>query len=310
MTPIREHATQYLEMRRALGFRLSTFGLRLISFVGYLEAQDMNVITTEAAVTWAMATGRDVEESTLSARLRVVRLFAQHLAVFDPATEIPPIDLFSHRYSRRPPHIYSSEETTAILDAADKLHPPLRGVTLRAVISLLAVTGMRSGEACGLDLSDVAFDDDMLTVRNTKYGKHRYVPIHPTTTDALRRYRTIRDQLCPVRHTPAFFVSTWGNRLIPTYISHVFSDLRRKAKVTVSAGERAPRVHDLRHSFATKTLVEWYRDGVDVAARVSLLSTYLGHASPEDTYWYLTGTPELLARAAGRLDGAFGDENE
>jgi len=317
MTPIRERATQYLAMRRALGFKLETFGQRLLSFVGYLEAHDTNVITTEAALTWATTTRRASDELTWSRRLMVVRIFARHLAVLDPATEIPPTDVLPHYRRRVPPHIYTSAEITALLDAADRLSPPLRArdaplraLTFRTVISLLAVTGMRTGELCRLDVSDVDFDEGVLTIRETKFGKHRQVPIHPSTGVALRDYLNERDRYFPTTRTPAVFVSTWGNRLIRNNLSHVFASLIKTADISVPATQRRPRLHDLRHSFATTTLLDWYRDGVDVAARLPLLSTYLGHADPESTYWYLTGTPELLTLAADRLDGAFGDQYE
>jgi integrase/recombinase XerD len=308
VTPIREYADQYLTMRRALGFKLITFGQMLFSFVDYLEGSDMNVITAEAALAWATATPRSVDEVRWSRRLMVVRIFARHLAVFDPATEIPPVDVLPNHYRRITPHLYTDLEITALLDAASGLRPPLRALTFRTLISLLAVTGMRTGEACRLDLSDIDFSAGALTIRDTKFGKHRQVPIHASTSVALREYLRARDRLCPDPRTPALFVSTRGTRLDHRNIPYTFVSLVETAGITEVGKRRRPRLHDLRHSFATATLLDWYRDGVDVAARLPLLSTYLGHVDPKSTYWYLSGAPELLALAAHRLDGVFGSE--
>ena len=306
MTPIRVHAERYLAMRRALGFKLTTFGQKLLSFVDYLEAHDSNVITAEAALAWAMATPRSTDQVHHSRRLMVVRTFARHLQVLDPATEIPAVDVLPHHYRRVTPHLYTAAEVAALLAAADRLRPALRALTYRTLIALLAVTGLRTGEACRLDVADVDLDDGVLTVRDTKYGKHRQVPIHGSTVAALGDYLDVRDRLCRTASTPAVFVSTRGTRLDHANIPRTFVGLIETAGITVTAGQRRPRPHDLRHSFATATLLDWYRDGVDVQARLPWLSTYLGHADPKSTYWYLTGTPELLALAADRLEGVFG----
>lgn len=308
MTSIRAHAQAYLAMRRALGFKLTSFGQKLLSFVDYLEAREVNVITTELAVAWATGTPRSTDEVHWARRLMVVRSFARHLAVFDPRTEIPPTDVLAHHYRRVTPHLYTPAEIAALLDAADGLHPALRALTYRTVISLLAVTGMRTGEACGLDRSDVDLHAGVLTIRDTKYGKHRQVPIHPSTITALGDYLDQRDRLLPALRTPAVFVSTRGTRLDHTNMPKVFAALLTTAGIAVAPGQRRPRAHDLRHSFATATLLDWYRDGVDVAARLPWLSTYLGHADPKSTYWYLTGSPELLTLAAERLEAFFGEQ--
>ena len=308
MTPIRDYADQYLAMRRALGFKLITFGQILHSFVDYLEASDMNVITTETALAWATTTPRSVDEVRWSRRMMVARIFARHMAVLDPATEIPPVDVLPNHYRRITPHIYTDFEITALLNAANGLRPPLRGLTFRTLISLLAATGMRTGEACRLDLSDIDLTAGVLTIRDTKFGKHRQVPIHSSTSVALREYLRVRDRLCPAPRTPALFVSIRGTRLDHVNIPHTFVSLVETAGISALGKRRRPRLHDLRHSFATATLLDWYRDGVDVAARLPWLSTYLGHVDPKSTYWYLSGTPELLALAADRLDGLFESE--
>lgn len=307
MSTIRQHAEQYLAMRRALGFKLTTFGQRLLSFVSYLEAQGHHVVTTEAALAWATGTLRSSDQVHWSRRLMVVRIFARHLAALDPATEIPAEDILPHHYRRITPHLFTPAEITALLDAADMLRPPLRALTYRTLIGLLMVSGLRTGEACRLDRADVDLDDGMLTIRDSKFGKSRLVPIHATTVTALHHYGQCRDELCPAPKTSAFLVSTRGTRLDPN-ISKTFAVLVDAAGITAPRGQRPPRLHDLRHSFTTATLLDWYRDGVEVQARLPQLSTYLGHADPKSTYWYLTGAPELLALAAARLEHAFGDQ--
>ena len=170
------------------------------------------------------------------------------------------------------------------------------------MIGLLAACGLRIGEACRLDRDDVDLDTGVLTIRDSKFGKSRIVPVHLTTLGALRIYDTRRDQLCPATVCPAFFVSTRGTRLDAHNTSHTFAELLDTAGISAPAGARRPRLHDLRHTFTVATLLDWYRAGLDVQARLPSLSTYLGHVDPKSSYWYLQATPELLALAAGRLE--------
>jgi integrase len=233
------------------------------------------------------------------------RIFARHLAVLDPSTEIPPADVLPHHYRRVTPHLFATEEVAALLRAADGLRPPLRALTWRTLMGLLAVTGLRTGEACRLDDVDVDLGDALtVTIRDSKFGKHRLVPIHASTAAAVRNYQRARDRALPTVRTPALLVTTRGTRL-DANICRTFADLVASAGITVPAGRRPPRLADFRHTFATTTLLDWYQDGADVPARMAQLSTYLGHADPKSTYWYLTGSPELLAIAASRLDHAF-----
>ena len=304
MSTVSEQAAEYLAMRRQLGFKLITFGQKLSSFVDYLDEHDLTVITTDAAVAWATSTPRSTDQVHWSRRLMVVRIFARHLAVLEPATEIPPTDILIHHYRRVTPHLYTPDEIVVLLATADDLRPQRRAETYRTLICLLAVTGLRAGEACRLDRADVDLDNGVLTINNTKFGKTRNVPLHPSTVTALRAYIQSRDRFRDT--TPALFVSTRGTRLDQTNIPRTFAGLVAAAGITVGHGQRRPRLHDFRHSFATATVLDWYRDGVDVQARLPWLSTYLGHSDPKSTYWYLTGSPELLALAATRLEHAPG----
>jgi len=308
-TTIRQHAAAYLAMRRRLGFKLTTFGQKLMSFVGSLERTDAPVppvLTTAAAVAWATDTPRSTDQVHWSRRLMVVRIFARHLQLLEPATEVPPDDVLPHHYRRIPPHLFTPAEVAALLGAADQLRPVFRAHTYRTLLGLLAVTGLRTGEACRLDGTDVDLADGVLTVRDTKFGKSRQVPLHASTVDALRAYAGQRDRQHPAPSTPAFLVSTRGTRLDARNLPHTFARLVHTAGIRTPAGARRPRLHDLRHTFATTTLLHWYREGADVQARLPLLTTYLGHADPKSTYWYLSGAPELLALAAARVEHTFG----
>ncbi|MDQ2789264.1 MAG: tyrosine-type recombinase/integrase [Actinomycetota bacterium] len=310
MITLRQRAQEYLAMRRALGFKLSTWGAKLMSFISYLESTGANAITTDAAVTWATSTPRASTDAVhWSRRLDVVRIFARHLKTLDAATEVPPDDILPHHYRRITPYLYSPEEITALLAAAGRLRPALRGRTWQTVLGLLAVTGLRVSEACRLDHRDVDLKRGVLTVRDSKFGKSRDVPVHASTTAALRDYDRQRDQLCPAAAVPSFFVSTRGTRLDSANMPPTFAALLVAAGIEPVPGRRRQRIHDLRHSFTVATLLDSYRAGIDVQARLPVLATYLGHTDPKSTYWYFSGSPELLALAAQRLEHAFGGQS-
>jgi integrase/recombinase XerD len=306
MTALRQAAEEYLAMRRALGFKLTTQGRQLMSFIEFCEARGAERITTELALAWATQTSRgSSDEVYQSRRLMVVRIFARHLAALDPATEVPPEDMLPHHYRRIAPYLYSPGEITALMAAAGRLTPPLRAATWQTLIGLLAVTGMRQSEARHLDRDQVDLNAGVLTIADSKFGKARQLFLHPTAVAALRRYQRRRDRWCPAPADPSFFISTRGTRLNTHTITHAFAGLLDDAGIAAPPGRRRPRLHDLRHSFTVASLLDFYRDGGDVAARLPLLSTWLGHVDPKSTYWYLQAVPELLALAAGRLEQAF-----
>lgn len=296
-----ETAHEYLAMRRSLGYKLERQGQLLLEFVGYLHDMGAETITVEAALAWAR---RPIGADPIwwQRRMSVVRCFARHLKTLDSACQVPPTDLLPVARQRKTPYLYSRAEITALVHAAGLLAAPLQAAAYQALISLLAVTGMRVGEAVGLDRGEVDLDGGLLTVVNGKYGKARQLPLHPSTVAMLREYSARRDRLCPAPATRAYFVSTTGSRLLVGGVDRVFTQLLALAGIRASAGRRRPRVHDLRHSFAVATLLGWYRDGVDVHARLPVLSTFLGHVAPASTWWYLHAAPELLALAAQRLE--------
>jgi integrase len=306
---LREHAEEYLAMRRALGFSLTTFGIRLDSFITWLEKNGDTLITSDAAIAWATATrSGSTDPAYLARRLDVARIFARHMQVLDPATEIPPMDVLSRRYRRITPHLYPPAEIAAILAAAGELSPPLRAATWQTLLALLAATGMRVPEACRLDRGDAGLDAGVLTIRDSKFGKSRDIPLHPTAVTALRGYEQVRGRLCPAPVTTAFFVSTRGTRIDSHNMPNTFAKLTEAAGITPAAGRRRARIHDIRHTFTVTTLLDWHRDSSDVQARLPLLSAYLGHVDPKSSYWYMSASPELLALAAARLSHAFGGQ--
>jgi integrase/recombinase XerD len=293
-------AAQYLALRRALGFKLRHETWFLPDFLSFLARHRSSVITTDLALRWAQQP-LDASAGWWAHRLNSVRSFARYHRGFDPRTEVPPRDLIPHRPTRITPHLYTDQEVATLMRRAADLPGRLRAATYASLIGILAVTGMRLGEVLALDDADVDWDRSLLTVRHAKFQKSRLVPLHVTTLDALRHYAARRDQLLPRRQTPSFFVSGVGARVHPQNFQLVFSRLRASTGLDAGPG-RCPRIHDLRHSFAMRSLRDWYRSGVDTERRLPVLSTYLGHVDPTTTYWYLTATPELLRLAATRVE--------
>jgi integrase len=305
MTALHNELDRYLTIRRAVGFKLARAELLLRDFCCYLDAIGADTITTENAFAWASLPPNG-SSSWWGHRLSVVRAFARHLHAIDPAHEVPPTGLVPARSHRAVPYLYSDADITALMTAARQLRSPLRAVTFETVIGLLAVSGLRIGEALRLDRDDVDLDDGVLRIRNTKFNKSREVPMHPSSVAALSAYAGRRDDLCPRPRDPSFFVSNAGTRVLYCNFHLGWLDLVRQAGLEPRSAARRPRPHDLRHSFAVRTLLGWYRDGVDVGAHMPLLSTYLGHVHPANTYWYLSAAPELLGLVAARLDAANG----
>jgi len=307
MTDLRDAMNDYLTVRRQLGFTLETFGRRLENYVEFSERAGAEHVTSELALQWA--TSIPAQPYTWRRRLGVVRAFARYLSTIDPQTEIPSEDLLRASLPRVAPYLYSSAEIAALMSAAQELTPPLRAATFETIIGLLAVSGLRAGEALGLDRGDVDRQDGAIHVRAGKQAKQREVPLHDTTTRALREYSRLRDRLIPAPQSPAFFVAAAGTRLSRGAFNGTFTKLIGQIGLE-GRGERVrPRPHDIRHSFAVQTLIDWYRDGEDVDRQMPLLSTFLGHVDPVSTYWYLEASPELLALARDRLERTAGRQS-
>ncbi|HEY5250333.1 MAG TPA: tyrosine-type recombinase/integrase [Acidimicrobiales bacterium] len=307
MTDLRHCVEDYLSLRRALGFTLKRPGQLLAEFVAFAESVDAEVLTVNLALSWATLPA-DADPSWWGFRLQAVRTFARWLVAVDPRTEVPPADLCPALSRRAEPYPYGDDDIVALLTAARAISSPLKAATYETLIGLLAVTGMRVGEAISLDRSDVDFDQGALLVRQAKFDKTREVALHPSTVEALRGYDRVRTGHWRHPRTDAFFVSLSGTRLYYQNVQHCFSQLVSTAGLEPVSARCRPRIHDLRHRFAVTTLVRWYRDGEAVGPRLPLLSTYLGHVAPSATYWYLRADPELLALAAERLEPVPGGE--
>jgi integrase/recombinase XerD len=301
MTALAQHIDNYMAIRRSLGFKLTSEHRLLGDFAAFMDAAGASTVTIELALRWA-TTPTGVGHAYLAQRMRAVRGFARYLHGIDPATEIPPFELLPARRHRPTPHIYSEAEIAALMAAARTLRPALRAATIETLVGLLACTGLRVSEAFALDRADIDTDNRLLRIRNSKFGKSREVLIHDSTLAALNAHLARRDRLRAGGHRDCVFVSSWGARLNHNATQRAFDQIRRAAGVTGSSPGRWPRAHDLRHTFAVITLLGWYRNGDDVAAKLPLLSTYLGHVDPAATYWYLSAVPELLTLAAGRLE--------
>jgi len=299
--PLREALGDYLALRRALGYRLDRPEKLLNQFLTHLRAAGQDIVTVGNALEWAQMP-RNGAPNWWGYRLSVVRSFATYLHALDPAHEVPAADLLPQRPQRATPYLYSAADITALIAAASSLSTPLRRATVATLIGLLAVTGIRVGEAIALDRSDIDLSTGRLLVRYGKFDKTRELWLHHTTLDALKRYQRLRDRAAPPTDTTAFFVSAAGTRLLYCNVHNTFHRLVALAGLTPRSTSCRPRIHDLRHAFAVHAMIDAYATGQDGQARLTLLSTWLGHVHPASTYWYLSASPELMAIAGQRLE--------
>lgn len=304
MSALREHVADYLRLRRALGYRLEREEVLLGQFCSHAEAAGAATVISGLAIDWARQPAR-ARPAQWARRLGVIRRFAAWLQVLDPAAEIPPPGVFPSRRTRPAPYLWTDDQVRLLLDGARAVSTPLLAAGLEALFGLLAVSGMRIGEATALRRADVSLDAGVITIREAKHDRERLIPLHPTAAAALRKYAAERDRLCPRPRAGTFFVSSTGTAMDRNQAGKHFR------KITAAAGIRTstcrPRIHDLRHRFAITTLLTWTREGRDTDARIALLSAYLGHVAPSDTYYYLPASPELMEPAALRLAGPGGE---
>ncbi|MHB1329715.1 MAG: tyrosine-type recombinase/integrase [Gemmatimonadales bacterium] len=299
--PLRHALADYLALRRALGYRLDRPEKLLTQFLAHLDSTGQDVVTVRVALEWAQLPSNGAS-NWWGYRLSVVRGFATYLHALDPAHEVPAAELLPQRPQRATPYLYSNADIAVLMAAASSLSTPLRRATVATLIGLLAVTGMRVGEAIALDRTDIDLASGRLLVRYGKFGKTRELWLHPTTGDALKRYQRLRDRAAPRTDTAAFFVSAAGTRLLYCNVHNTFHRLVKLAGLTPRSTSCRPRIHDLRHSFAVHAMIDAYTAGQDGQARLTLLSTWLGHVDPANTYWYLSASPELMTVAGQRLE--------
>lgn len=308
MSALEQALAGYLQLRHSLGHELAEAGRLLPGFVAYLDACGLPTVTIEAALAWAQQAPKSPAGRVTTIgprRMTAARGFARYLSGIDARTQVPPLGLMPRRAPWRRPFIYSAADIGTLLEAAGRtIVSPLRAATYQTLTGLLAASGLRVGEAIKLDRSDIDWAQGVLLIRESKFGKSRLVPLHPSSMRALGDYARLRDQLQPRPAEPAFFVSLNRTRLLYPVVQLTFRQLIDNTGIGAGAVS-PPRLHDLRHSFAVRTLLGWYRTGEDVQAKIPSLSTYLGHREPASTYWYLSAAPELLALAAARRDTAW-----
>ncbi len=309
MNTLRQAAQEYLSMRRSLGFRLKHAGTGLLDFVTFMEQYRASYITQALALALAEQPS-GVQPDEWARRLSHVRLFARHRSATDSRTQIPPPGLLPYRPKRAQPYLYSDQEIRDLLRAALKLpgNGGLRPWTYYCLFGLLSVSGLRVGEAQNLELQDVDIEAGVLTIRDAKFGKSRLVPLHASTRGVLADYLARRERMWAKRAVSSYlFVSNWGNRLDGGEIRRTFYALSRQIGLRGPSDRHGPRLHDLRHRFASETLLRWYRAGEDAERRLPVLSTYLGHVHCSDTFWYLSALPELMHEAMLRLERRWED---
>jgi len=299
---LRENLADYLALRRALGYTLARPEKLLNQFLTHLEETGIDVVTVESALNWAQLPGGDGASNWWGYRLSAVRGFATYLHGLDPAHQVPAAELFPQRSRRAVPYLYSEGDVAALMRAASSLSTPLRRSMFSSLIGLLAVTGMRVGESLALNRDDLDPPAGRLLVRQGKFGKARELWLHPTTVEALMKYQRLRNRTAPPVDTSAFFVSTAGTRLLYSNVHWTFHRLVAMAGLPQRSGSCRPRIHDLRHTFVVRSMLDAYADGEDGQVRLTLLSTWLGHVHPASTYWYLSASPELMALAGRRLE--------
>jgi integrase len=297
----------YLVERRRLGYHLRSTALALRSFARYADGLDLSTpLKVEVMAAWArQAKTNSDNPTTWARRLKQLRPFARWLQQFEPDTQVPDSTVFGPIGWRPAPHIFTEQEVSDLLAAARCLEPDLRGATYEALFGLLAATGLRISEAVYLRQADVDLHAGLLTVRQTKFDKSRYVPLHPSTTEALRRYQGLRNLYISAKEDTPFFVGTRGRRLgcelSLRQVDRIFQRLREQLGWVNRGSHAAVRVHDLRHRFIVTRLLRWHAEGVDIDQAMLALSTYVGHARVTNTYWYLSGVPELMGLAAERF---------
>ena len=303
MKSLREQLVDYLEVRRQFGYALANAEHWLGHFVDYCEERGDDVVTSELALVWATQP-TNCGAAFHAQRLSAVRGFARYLQALDPRTTVAPTRLLVNGYRRPTPYLYSSAEVWSLMRAAGDLSPELRAVTTEVILGLLFASGLRIGEALGLDRCDVDLTEGVLTIRHSKFDRSREVPLHPTCVAALLVYERRREELILRATSSAFFLSDTGGRVPYHRFRTDFRALVDKVPIAPPPSGHV-RIHDARHTFCVNVLTRWHDEGADVRALLPSLSTYVGHVSPASTYWFLSASPQLLEHAVTRLESTY-----
>ena len=296
-TTVEAAVRRYLQERRQLGFALKSPGTELLRFARFADARGhQGALTQELQLEWAREHVVRTGPVTAARRLEIVRPFAAYYRQFEVDTEVPAAGILGRGHRRLAPHIYTAQEILTLLEHAGRLTPQggLRPLMYRTLFGLLAAAGLRVSEAMRLLVADVDLHGATLTVRQTKFHKSRCVPLHASVVQALAAYRQVRDRHADPGANAPFFVARTGAALPVRTVENVFSRMRPRLGWQARGDHANPRIHDLRHTFAVRRLQLWRQAGVPIDHGMFWLCTYLGHAKISDTYWYLTGVPELM----------------
>ncbi len=309
MTTFRDYLGQYLDHRKLFRQPRSTTEANVLRrFAEFADGVDAKWITARLFLQWRES-NKEARDVTWKANLSHVRGFAKWLQGVDLRTEVPPANLIRANRRRPRPHIYTPLEIVRIVRHAEQL-PSRNGLTawtFSTLFGLIAVTGMRLGEALRLNDSDVDLDNAVLRLTETKTGGFRLLPVAVSTGERLGAYRDTRQRILGSTNGP-FFLNEHGRRPVANTAEAVFARIGQAIglREVRPDGKRGhgPRIHDLRHTMAVRTIIDWYRQGRDPNREMIKLSTYLGHKLPSNTYWYIEAVPELMHLACERAEQA------
>ncbi len=311
MIKLKTAVDKYIQLRQSLGYKLRCEKYILYDFVRYMKKEKTDVITIDHAITWAKSR-KNAKKARWSCRLSAVRCFSKYYKIIKSESQIIPDKILSFKYERKAPYIYTDKDVINILNACNSLYPknPIGKYTYKTLLGLISVTGMRISEAIALQEDDINFKDKYITVNKSKFNKSRIIPVSDSVIKELKKYQKKRDNYLPEIKKSSFFISVKGGR---PYYSTVQKDFRKiidSAGLNPKVGGRRQRIHDFRHTLAVRVLLMWYRNGDNVSQKMPILSTYLGHVEPRDTYWYLSAVPELMKLTSQKLEIYLGGKKD
>ena len=302
---------EYIAYKRSLGYKITVEASELRRFAAYTRAISYNgSLKSDLAIQWA-SLNADYSRFYKARRLETIHTFAKYISAFDSDAQIPHPGVFGRCHGRTSPYIYSDLEISLLITEAGKLYSPdgIRAYTVSTAIGLLRSTGLRVSELTLLRIKDVNLVEGYLYINSSKFKKDRIVPLHSTVIEELVKYQGFIAEKCGKREETAyFFISSYGKRFNTRAFEYAFKLIRPVLlkDAAHNSTRRVLRLYDIRHTFACETVKRWLESGIDVNKKLYLLSTYLGHVKPEDTYWYLSATPQLLAISCNRYETAFG----